>query len=296
MFSPARILVIDIGGSNVKVLATGHKEHRRLPSGPGMTPRQMVAGVEKLVADWKYDVVSIGYPGWVRKNRPVAEPRNLAKGWTRFNFKGAFRRPVKIINDAAMQALGSYRKGTMLFLGLGTGLGSALVVEGAVVPMELAHLSYRRGTYEDYLGARGLARLGRSKWRRHVRKCALHLMSALHLDDVVIGGGNARKLGKLPKHCRAGDNANAFVGGIRLWDEPAINRPRGRQTKRGSSARRNSQRAKSRADSRKLWLRAERGLQPTSTSFDLAASKRRKRRAPMPRSRAATNSMNRANS
>ena len=286
MSSHIKILVIDIGGSNVKVLATGHKEHRRLPSGPKMTPQQMVAGVEKLVADWKYDVVSIGYPGWVRENRPVAEPRNLAKGWTRFNFRSAFNRPVKVINDAAMQALGSYRKGTMLFLGLGTGLGSALVVEGAVVPMELAHLSYRRRTYEDYLGARGLARLGKRKWQRHVEKCALHLMSALHLDDVVIGGGNAKKLGKLPKHCRVGDNAHAFVGGIRLWDEPAMNRPRGRQTKRGSSVRGNSRHDKSRADSKKLWLPEERGLQPASTSVGLPALRRRKRRAPVARSRA----------
>ena len=190
----------------------------------------MVAGVERLVVDWKYDVVSIGYPGRVDHNRPVAEPRNLAKGWTRFNFRRAFKRPVKIINDAAMQALGSYRKGTMLFLGLGTGLGSALVVEGSIVPMELAHLSYNRGTYEDYLGAHGLKRLGKRKWQRHVENCAARLISALHLDDMVIGGGNAKKLIKLPKGCRAGDNANAFLGGFRLWEKPATPRPRRRKT------------------------------------------------------------------
>lgn len=219
-----RVLVIDIGGTNVKVLATGARERRRFPSGPKMTPRRMVAGVKQLVADWKYDLVAIGYPGRVVRNRPVAEPHNLARGWTRFNFRAAFRRPVKIINDAAMQALGSYRKGIMLFLGLGTGLGSALVVEGVLVPMELAHLSYKRGTYEDYLGAHALERLGRKKWQRHVENCVARAISAFHLDDVVIGGGNAKKLAKLPKGCRAGHNANAFLGGFRLWEDRAAPR------------------------------------------------------------------------
>jgi predicted NBD/HSP70 family sugar kinase len=215
-----RILVIDIGGTNVKVLATGHKERRRFPSGPRMTPQRMVTGVKKLMADWKYDVVSIGYPGIVVNGRIPKEPHNLASGWTRFNFRAAFKRPVRIINDAAMQALGSYRKGTMLFLGLGTGLGSALVAQGVVVPMELAHLSYKKGTYEDYLGDRGLERLGRKKWQRHVEYCVARLISAFQLDDVVIGGGNAKKLVKMPKGCRAGDNANAFLGGFRLWETP----------------------------------------------------------------------------
>jgi len=191
----------------------------------------MVAGVRELVADWKYDVVAIGYPGRVDRNRPVAEPHNLARSWTRFNFRAAFKRPVRIINDAALQALGSYRKGIMLFLGLGTGLGSALVVEGVVVPMELGHLSYKKGTYEDYLGAQGLERLGRKKWQRHVEYCVARLISALHLDDVVIGGGNAKKLIKLPKGCRAGDNALAFLGGFRLWEDLAAPRPRQRKTK-----------------------------------------------------------------
>jgi len=213
------VLVIDIGGTYVKILATGEKERRRFESGPNMTPRRMVAGVEKLAADWKYDVVSIGYPGIVVKGRIAKEPHNLAPGWIGFNFRAAFKRPVKIINDAAMQALGSYRKGTMLFLGLGTGLGSALVVEGVVVPMELAHLSYRKGTYEDYLGVRALKRVGKKKWRKHVNECVARLISALHLDDVVLGGGNAKKLSKLPKGCRAGDNANAFLGGFRLWEK-----------------------------------------------------------------------------
>jgi polyphosphate glucokinase len=215
-----KVLAIDIGGTNVKVLATGQKERRKFSSGPKMTPRRMVAGVKKIVADWDYVVISIGYPGQVRHNRPIAEPWNLAKGWTRFNFRSAFKRPVKIINDAAMQALGSYRKGTMLFLGLGTGLGSALVVHGTIVPMELAHLTFKKGTYEDYLGARGLKRVGRKKWQRHVENCVARIIHAFQLDDVVIGGGNATKLTKLPKGCRAGDNANAFLGGFRLWQEP----------------------------------------------------------------------------
>ena len=215
--SSMNVLVIDIGGTYVKILATGSKERRRFESGPNMTPQLMVAGVKKAAADWKYDVISIGYPGRVLRNRPVAEPHNLAKGWMRFNFRAAFKRPIKIINDAAMQALGSYRSGTMLFLGFGTGLGSALVVEGLVVPMELAHLPYKKGTYEDYLGLRGLKRLGTKKWQEQVTTCVEHFVLALQLDDVVLGGGNARKLDKLPKGCRAGDNANAFLGGFRLW-------------------------------------------------------------------------------
>ena len=219
--SSPNILAIDIGGNNVKVLATEQNEIRKFPSGPKMTPQQMVAGVEKLAADWKYDVVSIGYPGRVDHNRPVAEPRNLGSGWTRFNFRAAFKRPVKIVNDAAMQALGSFKKDTMLFLGLGTGLGAALVVEGVIVQIELAHLAYNHGTFDDYLGARGLKRLGKKKWQRHVENCTTRLVSVLHLDDVVIGGGNAKKLTRLPKGCRAGDNAYAFLGGFRLWENLA---------------------------------------------------------------------------
>ena len=233
-----RVLAIDIGGTNIKVLATGAKEHRRFPSGPIMTPRQMVTGVKKLVADWKYDVVSIGYPGVVANGRIITEPHNLAKGWMRFNFRTAFRCPIKIINDAAMQALGSYRKGIMLFLGLGTGLGSALVVEGTIVPMELAHLPYKKSTYEHYLGAGGLKRLGRKKWQGHVENCVARLISAFQLDDVVIGGGNAKKLFKLPKGCRAGDNANAFLGGFRLWEKSGAARPMRRKSSPRSSVHR----------------------------------------------------------
>jgi len=188
-------------------------------SGPRLTPQRMVAGVKKVAKGWKYDVVSIGYPGPVLRNRPVAEPHNLAKGWVRFNFEAAFKRPVKIINDAAMQALGSYRGGTMLFLGLGTGLGSALMIRGHLVPLELGQLSYKRGTAEDYLGIRGLKRLGKKKWRQTVTAYVERLIPALQLDDIVLGGGNVKKLEKLPKGCRAGDNANALVGGFRLWEK-----------------------------------------------------------------------------
>jgi polyphosphate glucokinase len=212
------VLTIDIGGTNVKILATGQKECRKFPSGKKLTPRKMVDGVKKLASDWKYDVVSIGYPGPVLHNRPVAEPHNLAKGWVGFNYRAAFKRPVKIINDAAMQALGSYRRGTMLFLGLGTGLGTALIVDGIVAPMELSHLPYKKATYEDYVGVRGLEKHGKKKWRRYVADVVERLKAALESTDVVLGGGNVKKLKELPKGCRAGDNANAFLGGFRLWD------------------------------------------------------------------------------
>jgi polyphosphate glucokinase len=212
-----KILVVDVGGSHVKVLASGQREPRKFVSGPTLTPRQMVAGVEKLVGGWKYDVVSIGYPGLVVHGRPVAEPHNLGRGWVRFDYRAAFRRPVRIINDAAMQALGSYEGGKMLFLGLGTGLGSALVVDGVVEPMELGHLPYKKGTYEDYVGQRGLDKRGKKKWRRHVADVVAGFVAALEPDDVVLGGGNVRKLKELPPGCRAGDNANAFEGGFRLW-------------------------------------------------------------------------------
>ena len=192
------VLTIDIGGTHVKVLATGQTEPRQFDSGPDLTPERMVAGVKNLTRDWKYDAVSIGYPGPVRRNRPIAEPHNLAKGWLGFDFEPAFKCRVKVINDAAMQALGSYRSGTMLFLGFGTGVGSAMVVEGIVVPMELGHLPYKRGTFEDYLGLRGLKRFGKKKWREHVARTVGPLVSALQVDDLVLGGGNARKLKALP--------------------------------------------------------------------------------------------------
>ena len=216
-----KVLAIDIGGTHVKVLATGQKEHREFESGKTLTPRKMIAGVKKLAKGWNYDVISIGYPGPVLHNRLVIEPHNLGKGWVGFNFQRAFRCPVKVTNDAAMQALGSYRKGTMLFLGLGTGLGTTLIVNGFVEPMELGHLPYLKATYEDYVGLRGLEKYGKKKWARHVVDVVKRLTAALEPTDVVLGGGNVKKLNKLPKGCRAGDNANAFIGGFRLWEGKA---------------------------------------------------------------------------
>ncbi|HKF53156.1 MAG TPA: ROK family protein [Candidatus Acidoferrales bacterium] len=214
-----KILVIDVGGTHVKVLATGQRTERKMISGTRMTPEKMVQGVKRMTKGWKYDLVSMGYPGPVVLSRPLHEPHNLAHGWVGFNFSKALGRPVKIINDAAMQALGSYHGGRMLFLGLGTGLGSAMVVDGVVEPMELAHLPYKKGkTYEDYIGLRGLEHSGRKKWRRHVADIVEKLRAALEPDYVVIGGGNAKKLKELPKGAELGDNANAFRGGFRLWE------------------------------------------------------------------------------
>jgi len=214
------ILVIDVGGTHVKVLASGEKDKREIDSGPTLTARQMVSSVKKLADGWEYDVVSIGYPGPVVHDRPMAEPHNLGKGWMGFNFAAAFKLPTKVINDAAMQALGSYRGGKMLFLGLGTGLGSTMIVDGIVQPMELAHLPYKKRTYEDYVGARALAEFGKKAWRKHVEDVVECLVAALQPDDVVLGGGNAKKLKELPPLCRLGDNANAFKGGFRMWDGP----------------------------------------------------------------------------
>jgi len=213
------VLAVDIGGTHVKILATGQDEPRKFVSGPKLTPDAMVTGVKKLAKGWKYDAVSIGYPGPVLHGRPLLEPHNLSKGWVGFDYRGAFGRPVKIVNDAAMQALGSYEGGKMLFLGLGTGLGTAMVVDGVVEPMELGHLPYRKGTYEDYVGLRGLEKRGKKKWRKHVALVVERLAAALEPDEVVLGGGNVKKLKELPPSCRAGDNANAFAGGFRLWDE-----------------------------------------------------------------------------
>lgn len=213
------VLVVDVGGTHVKILATGQDTPRKFVSGPAMTAERMVSGVVKLARGWKYDAVAIGYPGVVARGRPIVEPHNLAKGWVGFDYRAAFRRPVKIINDAAMQALGSYKGGAMLFLGLGTGLGSALVVDGVLEPMELGHLPYKKGTYEDYVGLRGLEKRGKKKWRKHVLDVVEGLVAALEPDDVVLGGGNVKLLKELPLGCRIGNNVNAFLGGFRLWEE-----------------------------------------------------------------------------
>ena len=213
------VLVVDVGGTHVKILATGQDTPRKFVSGPAMTAERMVSGVVKLARGWKYDAVAIGYPGVVARGRPIVEPHNLAKGWVGFDYRAAFGRPVKIINDAAMQALGSYKGGAMLFLGLGTGLGSALVVDGVIEAMEVGHLSYKKGTYEDYVGLRGLEKRGKKKWRKHVLDVVEGLVAALEPDDVVLGGGNVKLLKELPLGCRIGNNVNAFLGGFRLWEE-----------------------------------------------------------------------------
>lgn len=215
-----KILVLDVGGTHIKVRASDHKQRMEVPSGPKMTAKKMIAAVRKIIAGWKFEVVTIGYPGAVLHGHIVSEPHNLGRGWVKFNFQRAFGRPVKIINDAAMQALGSYEGKRMLFLGLGTGLGSAMIVDGVLEPMELAHLPYKKGrTYEDYVGLAGLKRFGKKKWRRHVNAVVQQLKKALEADYVVLGGGNARLLKRLPAGAKLGDNANAFRGGLRLWDK-----------------------------------------------------------------------------
>lgn len=220
-----RVLVVDVGGTNVKILATGQHMSRRFPSGPTLTAKQMVSRVKKLAGEWKYDAVSIGYPGPVVRNRPIAEPHNLGSGWAGFDFEKAFGRTVKVVNDAAMQALGDYKGGKMLFLGLGTGLGSTLIVDGVLAPMELGHLPYSAGTFEDYVGLRGLKKWGQKKWRRHVADVVARLTAALQPEEVVLGGGNVKRLKELPPRSRVCDNANAFVGGFRLWEQRSDRQP-----------------------------------------------------------------------
>jgi polyphosphate glucokinase len=221
-----RVLVIDVGGTHVKVMATGQREERRIPSGSKMTAAKMVRRVKRLTKSWQYDCVSIGYPGPVIHGHPVREPYNLGGGWVGFNFGKAFDRPVKVINDAAMQALGSYQGGRMLFLGLGAGLGTAMIVDAILVPMELAHLPYKDGkTYEDCVGVRGLKRLGKKNWRRHVVDVVERLNKALETEYVVLGRGNAKHIKDLPPDTRMGDNRNAFVGGSRLWEKKTKLRP-----------------------------------------------------------------------
>jgi polyphosphate glucokinase len=215
-----KILVIDVGGTHVKLLATGRRTPLKLPSGPDLTPEMMVREVLEATKDWKYDGVTIGYPGPVANDRPTLEPKNLGTGWVRFDYEAALERPVKMINDAAMQALGSYDGGVMLFLGLGTGLGTTLVTNGTVVPLEMAHLPYRKErTYEEYLGEAGLKHLGEKKWKRHVEIVVNLFLAALNAEYVVLGGGNVRFFDELPPHTRRGSNLNAFRGGYRLWQK-----------------------------------------------------------------------------
>jgi polyphosphate glucokinase len=217
----AKTLVIDVGGSNVKILASGQDEVRKIPSGPELTPIQMVDAVKDAAEGWEYERVSVGLPTPVSHDQPVLEPANLGRGWVGFDFAQHFGRPVKVINDAAMQALGSYEGGRMLFLGLGTGLGSALIIDHIIAPLELAHLPYRKGlTFEDYVGQRGMDRFGKKAWRHFVEDVTARLRAAMVADYVVLGGGNAKKLKTIPANCRLGDNSKAFTGGFRLWEEP----------------------------------------------------------------------------
>jgi len=217
----ASVLVIDVGGSHVKALLSGESQRRRAESGPSFTPGQMVEAVKKLAEGWTWELVSVGVPAPVRSGRIVRDPVNLGTGWVGFDYTSAFGKPTRVVNDAAMQALGSYEGGTMLFLGLGTGLGSTLVTDGVVQPMELGHLPYRKKTFEDYVGEAGLERRGAKQWRRDVADVIERLSAALGPDYVVLGGGNADKLTELPPNVRVGANANAFIGGFRLWDPDA---------------------------------------------------------------------------
>ena len=224
------ILAIDVGGSHVKVMTNRGRTKREFVSGPHLSAKAMVKGVRKLTEDWSYDVISVGYPGVVVRNRPLVEPHNLGRGWAGFDFEKAFGCPTQVVNDALMQALGSYDGGRMLFLGLGTGLGSAMILDGVLMPMELGHLPYRKGrTFEDYVGIAGLKRLGRKKWKRRVAEVVEDLAAALRPEYIVLGGGNVAKLDKLPAKAKRGNNEDAFEGGFRLWDK--------RSGKRGHRAR-----------------------------------------------------------
>ena len=216
-----KILVIDVGGTNIKLKLSDIPEPRKIPSGPTFTAQQVVEAVHQHAPDWEFEAVTIGYPGPVTKGKITREPVNLAKGWVGFDFSSGLGKPVRIINDAAMQALGSYDGGRMLFLGLGTGLGNCMILDGVIAPMEIGHLPYKKGrSFEDYVGAGGFKRLGRRKWQAAVFDVVARLSNALLPDYVVLGGGNVKKLDELPANCRRGDNDNAFTGGVRLWDAP----------------------------------------------------------------------------
>jgi len=212
------VLAVDVGGSHVKALASDQQERRRFNSGPSLTAEEMVTGVLKAVADWNWDVVTVGIPTPIRHGKVVAEPVNLGHGWVGFDYEAAFGKPTQLVNDAAMQAIGSYQGGRMLFLGLGTGLGSTMIVYGEVEPLELGHLPFRKKTFEDYVGERGLEKLGKKKWRKTVFEVVAQLSAAMEPDEIVLGGGGVDELDELPPGCRRGENENAFLGGFRLWD------------------------------------------------------------------------------
>ena len=245
-----KVLSIDIGGTHVKILLKGEKEPRKMVSGHDFTPARMVSDVRELSKGWDFDVVSIGFPAPVHNNQPVAEPFNLGPGWVGFDYEKAFGKPVKMINDAAMQALGSYKGGKMLFLGLGTGLGTTVINDHAILPMELGHLPFRKKTFEDYVGIRGLEKDGKAKWRKHVFETVELLTAAVLPDYVVLGGGNVKKLKTLPPACIAGENSNAFEGGFRMWEgpsdrvstpDPAVHKAaRATRRKKGPASKRNS--------------------------------------------------------
>jgi polyphosphate glucokinase len=225
------ILSIDVGGSHVKVMTNTKRIKREFESGPGLTARSMVEQVKQITKDWTYDVVSVGYPGPVVRDRPAVEPHNLGRGWKGFDFSRAFKRPTRVVNDALMQALGGYKGGKMLFLGLGTGLGSAMIVDGVLIPMELAHLPYRKEkSFEDFVGAAGLKRHGKKRWTRYVDDVVARLVAALEPDYVILGGGNADKIEILPERTHLGKNENAFLGGFRLWE---LAPPKKRKASRG---------------------------------------------------------------
>jgi polyphosphate glucokinase len=215
---PDIVLVVDVGGAHVKVLASNETVRRRFQSGPTLTPREMVDGVLEIARDWEWEVVTVGIPAPVRGGMPIAEPVNLGKGWVGFDFEAAFGKPTKVINDAAMQAVGSYQGGRMLFLGLGTGMGSALIYNGNLEPLELGHLPFRKRTFEDYVSERAMKKYGRQKWKQAVFEVVERLTAAMQPDYVVIGGGNAGDLDELPPNARRGDNTLAFLGGVRLWE------------------------------------------------------------------------------
>jgi predicted NBD/HSP70 family sugar kinase len=225
-----KILVVDVGGNNVKLLATGQEDVRKVRSGPDLTPERMMDGIQEAIPDWDWDVATVGIPAPVHDGHPIDEPVNLGKGWVDFDYENAFGKPVRIINDAAMQALGSYEGGRMLFLGLGTGLGAALILEGLVQPLEIAHLPYRDGkTYEEFVGKRGQQRMGKKDWRKVVNEIVENLHTAFQVDEVVLGGGNSKQLKEIPEMARLGSNRNAFAGGFRLWTDPMAGKRSHRQ-------------------------------------------------------------------